>query len=935
MSGGWASGPGGSDGSAWGLAEPGPDQSALDTAEADRYVAAGLIGVGGMGQVEAVRDLRLDREVARKVPSPRIDPEVGLALLAHEARVTARLDHPNVVAVHDAGRLPDGRRFFTMRLVRGQTLAAVAEAPARREDLPRLVRHLLDATRALAHAHAAGVVHADLKPSNILVGPYGETQVADWGLARFLDPAEPAPPFDAGAGTPPWRAPEVEAGEPPGPPADVYALGVILRDLIGDPDRAPVELVAVARRATAGRAADRYPDAAALGDDLAAWLDGRPVLAHAYTSGELVRRLVRAWRAPLAVAAAAAMVVGVVVVSAGLRTAAERDRAVLAEAALRETAASLWVDRAVTALRRDDQPEAVRAAREALALRPDPDARGVLAAFAAGGGATQVGEAPRPAGCGRVLRLDAAGALCSDGATVRRFGPDGSELHAWKVVVVDALAQGDTLLAVADQRIVDVDGAGQVRERAPYGNVSGLVAGPTPIYNNRTWLTVLSEPPVALRVCGDAESTDGVATAGDGRWWATCSEGRLVRGRGAEVVATVLASGPTVRGALALDVVADGAWLLAGRLDGGWVRLDGITGAVLAAAPAGGQPVRRIVGSPNGRWVATVDRDGMVRLWRAEDAAEIGRVGVGAAVEVAWTSDDELWVVGDTFARWRVEANAAPYRWTEHGGVAVLGVDAGGERVAVGLGGEVVVRRLPDGTVERVAQPHQRTVKAVGFLSTGDVVSASVDASAAMWVMPRDGSPGIELPGARATRRMVVLADDTILAAPYAPRFARWRTPSSTPEERPLARMVADLVAAPGATEAWSLDEVGELRRVDARTGESEVVGAFGVAGRLAVSGDGRVLVVVGDGEVVVLRGSSEIARWPVTPAPTAVGLDHAGVRIALGSLDGQVAVRQTADGLLLLRAPGHGDRVTSVVWLPDGGLVTGSWDRTVRRWRL
>ena len=118
--------------------------SAFDVPDAARYQDGGLLGEGGMGEVRAARDARLDREVALKVAR---DPS-GEAAMIREALLTARLDHPGVVVVHGAGRLPDARAYYTMPVLRGRTLdAAIAEAPNLAARL-RLVRNLVDACSA-------------------------------------------------------------------------------------------------------------------------------------------------------------------------------------------------------------------------------------------------------------------------------------------------------------------------------------------------------------------------------------------------------------------------------------------------------------------------------------------------------------------------------------------------------------------------------------------------------------------------------------------------------------------------------------------------------------------------------------------------------------------------------------------------------------------
>src|SRR5262249_50660160 len=118
-----------------------------------------------------------------------------------EAQIGGQLQHPGIAPVHELGRLPDGRPFFTMKLVEGQTLAALLEArtdPA--QDLPRLLGIFERGCQPIGYAHARGVIHRDLKPSNVMVGAFGEMQVMDWGLAKVLPQGgtvdQPAPEVD-------------------------------------------------------------------------------------------------------------------------------------------------------------------------------------------------------------------------------------------------------------------------------------------------------------------------------------------------------------------------------------------------------------------------------------------------------------------------------------------------------------------------------------------------------------------------------------------------------------------------------------------------------------------------------------------------------------------------------------------------------------------
>ena len=342
--------------------------SPVSVAERGRYVEGSLLGRGGMGEVRWLHDDLLQRDVARKTTLRGLSPQAEARLL-REARLTAHLEHPGIVPVYDAGRDEEGRLYFTMRVVRGQTLArAFAESPPPRLTGPWL-RHFLDACEAVAYAHSVGVIHRDLKPSNILVGAFGETQVGDWGLAAWLndrplgptdEPGEPPGPGltrdGAVVGTPAYMSPEQARGEPATPASDVWALGAVLYELLGgepplgrgssaetrarlpsppSPARlpgVPADLWALVARALQPSPTDRYPTAQQLAEDLARWLDGLPVHAHTYSRWELLVRTARVWRAPLTVGGLAAVALVAGGALAWQRTADERDRALVAEA---------------------------------------------------------------------------------------------------------------------------------------------------------------------------------------------------------------------------------------------------------------------------------------------------------------------------------------------------------------------------------------------------------------------------------------------------------------------------------------------------------------------------------------------------------------------------------------------------------------------------
>jgi serine/threonine-protein kinase len=167
--------------------------AALRDRDRERFRLEGEIARGGMGAILKVHDESLQRDLAMKVILPeRRDGDSGTPYVhrfLEEAQVTAQLDHPGVVPVHELGADDDGQIFFTMKLVKGRTLAEIFELVRKEEDewsQPRALQVFLRVCETLAFAHVKGVIHRDLKPANIMVGAFGEVYVMDWGLAKVL-----------------------------------------------------------------------------------------------------------------------------------------------------------------------------------------------------------------------------------------------------------------------------------------------------------------------------------------------------------------------------------------------------------------------------------------------------------------------------------------------------------------------------------------------------------------------------------------------------------------------------------------------------------------------------------------------------------------------------------------------------------------------------
>jgi hypothetical protein len=279
-----------------------------------RYDFRALLGRGGMGSVLRVRDRALQRDVAMKTLDG-LGPEWA-GTFVEEAQITAQLEHPNIVSVHDLGGSRADRRFFTMKMVHGITLTAWLQRHltdrTSSEQLADAVEVFLKVCDALSFAHARGVVHGDIKPDNIMVGSFGEVYVMDWGLAHLVEKCDPnlgrvriarpvhSPRFSDGPlGTPAYMPPEQAVGRVADiePRSDVFALGAILYHiLVGSPPFAgptveaiveaakharytppevaappgtvPPGLARVIERAMSLKKDDRYPDVRSLKQDV-------------------------------------------------------------------------------------------------------------------------------------------------------------------------------------------------------------------------------------------------------------------------------------------------------------------------------------------------------------------------------------------------------------------------------------------------------------------------------------------------------------------------------------------------------------------------------------------------------------------------------------------------------------------------------------------
>ena len=205
------------------------------------YEIVALLGSGGMGEVFRARDSRLGRDVALKLLPERFALDADrLARFTREARLLASLNHPNIATLHGIEE-SDGRLALVLELVEGETLAdRIARGPIPLADALAIARQIADGLEA---AHDAGVIHRDLKPSNISLRPDGTVKILDFGLAKAVDPSQPAdaaaptmtsPPTRLGmvVGTAPYMSPEQSQGLPVDKRTDIWAFGAVLYEVL-------------------------------------------------------------------------------------------------------------------------------------------------------------------------------------------------------------------------------------------------------------------------------------------------------------------------------------------------------------------------------------------------------------------------------------------------------------------------------------------------------------------------------------------------------------------------------------------------------------------------------------------------------------------------------------------------------------------------------
>ncbi|WP_224364028.1 WD40 repeat domain-containing serine/threonine protein kinase [Hyalangium versicolor] len=945
----------------------GSSANALTEQGAERYELSEEFAHGGIGRILRARDLRLSRPVAiKELLLPHGDAD---ARFVAEAFITARLQHPAIVPVYDAGRKPSGEPFFAMKLVSGRSLADVIALTKTLEERLALLPHVLAVAEAIAYAHTERIIHRDLKPANVLVGPFGETVVIDWGLAKDLAHKLSEPVVAAASpgsqesdltlrgavmGTPTYMPPEQALGHPVDERADVYALGAILYHLLagtkpydsgssqevlaqvvqGPPEPLdkrqrgiPADLLAIVAKAMSREPAGRYATARELAEDLRRFETGQIVRAHEYSWQERGRRFARRHRAVVAVTAVALLVLTGIGTVSILGIMAARDQAELKQAEAEQARQE--------ALMRADEL-ILQHARSAVERNPNA-AIDWLRSLSSGFTHWSA------------VRTIAADAQARGFATVLRG-------HHQTVNEVLFLPDSEHVLSSSDDYTVRIWSVKQKKvERvlsghsdevwhmalAPQGE---LLATGSKDRTLRLWdlATGQSRPPLS-----HAGPVDGMAFTPDGRQVITTCRGDDLLHVWDVATGTLVRAFKTGLGPLSqFELSRDGRYALVRALQSPRAQLWDLEHGTSRMLEHGGTVVTLAI-SPRGDLAATGALDETLHVWdlRTGQGRVLGKQP-GSPFSLAFSPDGTRLGVGSAEGQlllWNLgtgqnqllgghEGRISQVRFSRDGNLLATSSDDRSARLWDLTTGQSRVLRGPEGSAYALAlSPDERWV-AVGSYDTtvrlfavnteANRILAKSRASLHTLLASPDGQHLAAMDAEGALHLLAVGSGTDTLLEEISTR------------ERPALQFSPDgqwlaVGKETGPVRLWNM-ATGQLSRQ--LEGHTAAVTALlfrrdGLQLATADAKGGVRLWELGSGQARALESHErEVCQLAFSPD---------GQRLASGSTDGEIQLWNLATGTFQALRD-HGDAVRHLIFSPDGQrLISASLDHTLRIWDL
>ena len=851
---------------------------------------------GGLGKVSVALDAELHREVALKeIKEEHAHRNDSRGRFLVEAEVTGGLEHPGIVPVYGLGTYADGRPYYAMRFIRGDSLKSAIESfhqtdwkgkdSERSLALRKLLGRFVDVCNAIAYAHSRGVLHRDLKPGNIMLGNYGETLVVDWGLARVqdrteeLDSAQAPLQLSSGSnsgqtvagaaiGTPGYMSPEQAEGRLDllGPATDVYSLGATLYNLLtGQPPiesnqvdevlartikgnikplheidgRIPKPVAAICEKAMALQPQQRYPTPNELADDVEKYLADEPVSVLRETVSARIARVSRKHRGVVQTTVAALLLL-----------------------TLLSFGAVIWIN--------SERSKAEEAAEGERIARIDEGKQKKLA---------QANER-RAQQQERIARGEAA------------------------LAELDQIAANVARVNAERQRILAEQREAETQQQLYYSKISRAAAH---LESNRYGQAadVLNSIPF------------------DQRKWEAHYLSRRAEG-------TPLTLHWNTNRVNSVGFSPDSSRIVAGGADGTVRVWDAVTGTETHTLRVDTREVTSVGFSPDGSQIVSGDAAGTVRVWDADKGTEtLALRGHTSGVNcLAFSPDGSRIVSGSgpwgtgSHARlgqikvWDVASGTelhTLYGHTEH--VSSVSFSPDGSRIVSGGGcpgksAEIKVWDAATGIEIHELRGHTILVTSVAFSPDGTrIVSGSWDTTVKVW----DAAKGAEIRTFRGHNGFV----DSVAFSPDGSQIVSGSNDNTV--------------------KVWDLYSGTEILTF---RGHTEDVGsvAFSSDGTQIVSGSGyshklgevKVWNVAMGTERHTLRGHAELVN--------SVAFSPDASRIASGSgkygKPGEIKVWNTATGDEINTLHGHTDRVTSVAFSVDGSrIVSGSLDESVKVW--